>query len=376
MSSNQYFFIEGAQLHKLDQTTESKHCIISIGNKRFKYSLTQIALLSLNAFDHFIESVEPFIIENRSSFSNNQLISAFKSIDSLFHSTTEITLNLQNVSIYFYLAEVLDNISLFIKCYKVTSDQPQVFKFTSHNLIYLSQRQKRFLNDVTLKVNENSFSINSYLFSCLSDSYQNHSIIHSQTKISLSEKDFSCFCSFIQIFNGLKFPIHQFIDCLQSLVYIFGFSCLISLIPIPQTVPEAINFLSIPSCEQFETHFLQSVSILINNFDSLRVEQLDCLCNSALLQIFLSNQLQIDNEDYLFDLIKQLIDKDSKKISLLKTLRFDYLSSNLVLDYFNQFPIDELDSDLFLILINQMFSRTIQQSQQTRQYRNQTQIPF
>jgi hypothetical protein len=303
-SSNQYFFIEGAQLHKLDQTTEPKHCIISIGNKHFKYSLTQIALLSLNAFDHFVESTEPFVLENRSSFSNGQFISAFKSIDSLFHSTTEITLNQQNVSHYLYLAEILDNISLFTKCHKVSSDQPQIFKLTSHHLIYLSQKGKFFLNDLTMIVNEKSFSINSSLFSCLSDSYQQNSNILSQTEFSLSEKEFSCFSSFIQIFNGLKFPIHQFVYCLQSLVYKLGLSCLISFIPFPHTVSDSLNFLSFPSCEQFENHFLQSLSILINNFDSLTIEQLNSLCNSALTQIFSSNQLQLENEDYLFNLIK------------------------------------------------------------------------
>jgi hypothetical protein len=174
----------------------------------------------------------------------------------------------------------------------------------------------------------------------------------------------------------MKFPIHQFVDCLQTLVCTFGLSCLISFIPFPQTIPEAITFLSYPSCQQFETHFLQSVSILIHNFNSLTIEQLNCLCDSALIQIFSSDQLQIDNEDYLFSLIKQLIDKDSKKISLLKTLRFHYLSSNLVLDVFNKVPLDELDSDLFLILIQQMFTRTIQQDQPIRQYQNPNQIPL
>jgi hypothetical protein len=144
MSSNQHFFIEGSQFHRLDQTSESKHCIISIGNQRFKYSLIQIAFLSLNAFDHLVESTEPFIIENTSTFSHDQFISAFCSIDSLFHSTTEITITQENVSLYSYLAELLDNISLLSKCLKVTPDHSQLFKLTSHDLIFLSQKRRYF----------------------------------------------------------------------------------------------------------------------------------------------------------------------------------------------------------------------------------------
>jgi hypothetical protein len=117
---------------------------------------------------------------------------------------------------------------------------------------------------------------------------------------------------------------------------------LISFLPFPQTVSEAMVFLSIPSCGQFESHFLQSISVFIQNFDSLTIEQLCCLTNSALEQIFSSNQLQIENEDCLFNLVKLLIEADSKKRSLLKTLRFDHISSDLVLDYFHQFPVDEL----------------------------------
>jgi hypothetical protein len=73
-------------------------------------------------------------------------------------------------------------------------------------------------------------------------------------------------------------------------------------------------------------------------------------------------------------LVKQLIEVDSKKRSLLKTLRFHYISSDLVLDYFHRFPVDELDYDLFQNLIQQIFSSSIQQNQSIRQYRNQQKI--
>jgi hypothetical protein len=151
---------------------------------------------------------------------------------------------------------------------------------------------------------------------------------------------------------------------------------LISFVPFPQTVSEAIRFLSVPSCEQFESHFLQSISLLIQNFHSLTIDQLCCLSNSSLEQIFSSNQLQIENEDYLFGLVRHLIEIDPKKRSLLKTLHFDYISSELVVDYFQQFPVDELDSDLFQNLIQQMFSSSIQQNQSIHQYRNQQKNPF
>jgi hypothetical protein len=192
----------------------------------------------------------------------------------------------------------------------------------------------------------------------------------------MSEEDFSCFTSFMHIFKGLKFPIQQFHHCLKPLISLFDLSCLISFISFPQAVSEAIRFLSYPSCEQFESHFVQSISILIQNFTSLTIDQLCCLSNSSLEQNFSSNQLQIENEDYLFGLVKHLIEIDPKKRSLLKTLHFDYISSELAVDYFQQFPVDELDSDLFQNLIQQIFSSPIRQNQSIHQYRNQQKIPF
>jgi hypothetical protein len=48
------YFIEGSLLHQLNQSSEHKNWAIIIAHKQFKYSKTQLALLSPAALKYFI----------------------------------------------------------------------------------------------------------------------------------------------------------------------------------------------------------------------------------------------------------------------------------------------------------------------------------
>jgi hypothetical protein len=48
------FRIEGELLHQLNNSSEQEKYIIEVGNKKFKFTRIQIALLSPIAFKHFL----------------------------------------------------------------------------------------------------------------------------------------------------------------------------------------------------------------------------------------------------------------------------------------------------------------------------------
>jgi hypothetical protein len=93
---HQSFFFEGKSIHRINQVHQDLKYFIQVGSSLFKYSKFQLALLSNEALKHFHHSELPFEINlpNRSYvqiyFGLNDLVSCFKTIDSLFQSETEI----------------------------------------------------------------------------------------------------------------------------------------------------------------------------------------------------------------------------------------------------------------------------------------------
>jgi hypothetical protein len=83
------FSFEGNQIHRLNQVQEEHKCVIQIGSSQFRYSKSQLAFISSIALKHFRHSELPFEIDSPTdqlNFNLNDLVSCFKSIDSLFDS--------------------------------------------------------------------------------------------------------------------------------------------------------------------------------------------------------------------------------------------------------------------------------------------------
>jgi hypothetical protein len=158
------FLIEGELLHQLNNSSQEKNCIIQIGKKQFKYTSIQIALISPIAFKNFIDHEKPFIIEIPSDLNLNDFISCFEQLDSLFYLTKELTLSTENVEIFSFLADFLDNRLLMKKCKKVNSNQSQQFKLSSKQLLNFSRSQLNHLVDFELFINDTKFEINFSLF--------------------------------------------------------------------------------------------------------------------------------------------------------------------------------------------------------------------
>jgi hypothetical protein len=88
------------------------------------------------------------------------------------------------------------------------------------------------------------------------------------------------------------------IDCFEIISLL---TVICSQVPIPQTLEELLNFISLSYSDFLEDHFNQSLSIIIQRFNLMSPETLYKLPNSHLIKIFSSDSLQIESEDYYFN---------------------------------------------------------------------------
>jgi hypothetical protein len=82
---------------------------------------------------------------------------------------------------------------------------------------------------------------------------------------------------------------------------------------------------------------------LIREFENSPFEQFQFIYNSHLKIILKSTSFQIENENFLFKLIIKLIEQDSSRKSLLKFVKFSFVSSELLIENFCNFLFEELD---------------------------------
>jgi hypothetical protein len=316
------FYIEGELLHQLNRTSESKNCVVKIGSKQFKYSKIQIAFLSPIAFKHFIHQTEPFRIEIPSHLKLNDAISCFDQLDSLFHSKSELIISPDNEPFFSFLAEYLDNRFLMKKWKRGSPNQDQHFKLSSKQIIYFPKSWLNHLTDFDLTINNQVIALNFSLFSCVCQKFQELHYQENQIGISISDENFHCFLSFFDMMKGYSFSFDKFdYSSLKNLINYFGinslFKVISSKIPIPQTLKSSLHFISQPYCEFLETHFNQSISIIIQNFNSISVEELSKISNSHLLKLFSAESLQIENEDYFFKMVLKMIQEDKNLVILM-----------------------------------------------------------
>jgi hypothetical protein len=125
--------------------------------------------------------------------------------------------------------------------------------------------------------------------------------------------------------------------------------------PSPQTIEEAVDFLSDHFCEFYSSIFEKSMEILIGHFSEIRFDQFLKIPNMILEQLFQSPQLQVDHEDILCDLVIDLIGRDPNRKSLLKLIYFPGVSSSHLINYFNNFRAEEIDYNLFESIKIQLF---------------------
>jgi hypothetical protein len=269
----------------------------------------------------------------------------------LFHNQSELIIDENNVRTFTYLAQALDNIPLLIKCFKSASTQ-QIFTLSSKSFRFLPHHYKKSLNDFTLIINGQTFELNYSLLCCLCAKFKQMESLPTELTIQVPNEHFKCFIHFLNIFNGISFNFQLFsFSSLLFLIDLFGISPLFqfisSSIPLSSNIKESIEFLSIKGCEHFDKIFNHSITILTQHFEEITIDQFNYLTNFTLEMIFTNEELQYENENYLFDIVAKLIDKDPKRKELLKMINFSFVSSSSLKQFFEDFPLDEIDFDLF-----------------------------
>jgi hypothetical protein len=162
---------------------------------------------------------------------------------------------------------------------------------------------------------------------------------------SIPNQIFTCFLSFMDIFKGSSFYFDKFaIDDILQLVEQLDFNSLYQFInekiPMPMNLVQALDFLSHSYSFHFDRQFHHAIEILIKYFDQLTVELLNPLSNIVLNKLFLSPKLIIEDENYLFKLITKLIEINSQRKELLKIIKFEFVSTDLLKEFFEKFPLD------------------------------------
>jgi hypothetical protein len=145
-------------------------------------------------------------------------------------------------------------------------------------------------------------------------------------------------------------------------------------VPIPQTLADSLQFISTSDCENFEPQFNQSLEIIIQNFSSLSVDELSKLSTSHLLKIFSSESLEIESEDKLLELLISMIKENKQKIILLKTVHFEFVSSELLEKLFENISNDEIDLELFGSLKNRLIENYSDREKLANRWGNKTDV--
>lgn len=134
---------------------------------------------------------------------------------------------------------------------------------------------------------------------------------------------------------------------------------ILQTLPLPQSLSESIQFLTHPYSQLLPQQTNHSFSILVQNIENLSLDDLDSLTNSQLFQLFTSPKLKIENEDFLFQMTTKLIERNSSRKFLLNSIQFEFVSANLLKQYFENIYLDDIDFDLFESLKKRLFCEII-----------------
>jgi hypothetical protein len=203
--------------------------------------------------------------------------------------------------------------------------------------------------------------------------------LQNQLIISIPKENLDFFLSFFDLMEGYSFysenidfsDFNRLNDC-------FGTSSLFQSIspkvPFPQTLVESLQFIFQLYSEFLEAHYSQSLSLIIQNFNLISFDDFKRLPNSYLLKIFSSESLQIEDEDYLFEMVVQLINEDKNRFVLLQNVHIEFVSSHLLKSFFENISNDEIDFELFESFKKRIFLDYSDQSRFEKRWRTKPKV--
>jgi hypothetical protein len=255
---------------------------------------------------------------------------------------------------------ILDNPFLRSQCSDVLFNLTQKFILSSKYISFLPRNIQERLNKFTLIVNNQQFKINFDLFCSFSDKFFEMNLHNDGFSCVIPDHHFECFNQLMLIFEGQPFTfLENLFSSLMFLIDYFGLYSLLLIIPesmlFPLNLGDSIRFLSKSFCNDFPDQFQESVLDLVKHIDQIAFEQFQQFHNFILLSIFSSKELRIPNEDSLFQLLTGMINIDPNRKILLKIIQFPFVSADFLINFLRDYFVDDLDSDFFGSLKEQLF---------------------
>lgn len=305
--NNKKFFLTKSDFHRINEivSIRDKTFEVIIGSKSFFFSKEQLFLLSPSIFFRLIKSSFPFVVQLPTHIeSENSLIDCFFELYSLLTSSNQIEINIQNVIVYKFFSEVLQNKPLELACSNVTSSQSSYFFLSSEHFLFLPSNnivsfydlRIQFTSEISIKCN----SVFARIISKKIDSiFRNSGDINF---IDFSNLDFShILVSIFDLFKGYPIYLNQFphnellnainflqFDSLSSFLTLYSFDC-----------PNSLSSFAAQNFSQFSDQYY--------HFPFNTIEE-----------ILLSAQLRLKNENQLFDFIFRKIQEEPTNIYFFK----------------------------------------------------------
>jgi hypothetical protein len=115
------FFLRGNDFHKIENFIQAKDKIFEfqVCSKSFFYSNIQLLFFSKFCFEMILQTNRPFIIDGVQLIDNQDLLNCFSLLYSLLSSSESISISLQNVTVYKYFSNILQNQTLSLVCDEV-----------------------------------------------------------------------------------------------------------------------------------------------------------------------------------------------------------------------------------------------------------------
>lgn len=251
-----------------------------------------------------------------------------------------------------------------IKFLRVREGKPQQFQLDvsliQSAVVEFSDSLKKFtifINDREIKVN---FSLLASFTTVGQFSFNFVDPIH----LTVTDQDFKCFDDFFLTLDGSRFTFSDYsISSLIKLNGVFHLQCWDKFIA-SQTFEivspnEAIQFLLTPSAELLGSFFKKSILILLANFTHLSTAELASLPFLALEEIFSSPLMKFHDENEFLSKLLELIKANPLQKGLLKLVRFEFVSSDMILECQQFLQLEELDEETYAALFPRLASDVV-----------------
>jgi hypothetical protein len=326
LKNHQVICLLRSDFHKINYFATSKDATyeIRICSKSFFFLREQLILFSISAFQFITENYHSFDLIGDFHFFEDQLISCFSEIFSLFSISSEIQISPSDVLIFQYFSEKFQNPVLFSVCQSVIdSGESHPFYLTSEIFSEIPANILNLLNNFFIQLDNETILCNDIYSTLISNKIFKHLLTdRTSNMIDFSHFQFpEIILSFFGILKGNKIEINE--GNMKQMIYI-------------------IHFL------EFDSYSLHSIfQNSIFNLDRINISSFLDFKIDLLQSIISFPYLHLKEENQLFEIIYQKIQENRKLLFLLDFSCFGCICSAKLNYLIQSIQIHEFNEDRF-----------------------------